>query len=77
MVISVPICGKISTANESPSRRYSLGVKLFPTPAGVPVKMMVPGRRLVPCERKDTIFGTEKIKSLMMTTVSGRYFARS
>jgi hypothetical protein len=64
-VINVPIYGAISTANVSPSLRYSLGSKLLPTPAGVPVNIMVPGNNVVPWERKDTIFETGKIKSLL------------
>jgi hypothetical protein len=64
-VTSVPMWGKISTANSSPSLRYSFGENEKPTPAGVPVRIIVPGRRVVPCERKDTTFGTEKIRSLV------------
>ncbi|PQE33693.1 PAF acetylhydrolase family protein [Rutstroemia sp. NJR-2017a WRK4] len=59
-----PEVGEISTANVSPSLKYSLGSKLLPTPAGVPVKMIVPGNNVVPWDRNDTIFETEKIKSL-------------
>ena len=29
-----------------------------------PVRMTVPAGRVVPCDKKDTILGTEKIKSL-------------
>lgn len=69
-VTSVPMYGKISTANSSPSRKYSLGSYPNPTPAGVPVRMMVPGRSVVPCERKETIFGTEKMRSLLAVSES-------
>jgi hypothetical protein len=65
-VVRVPIDGNISTENSSPSCRYSFGSKLCPTPAGVPVRIMVPGFKVVPWEQKLTIFGTEKIKSLPM-----------
>ena len=34
------------------------------------MRIMVPGRRVVPCERKDKIFGTEKMRSL--TNISRR-----
>lgn len=56
--------GCTSTANSSPSRRYSCGFFPAPTPAGVPVMMTVPAGSVVPCERKLTIFGISKIKSL-------------
>ena len=55
LVTSVPMCGSISTANSSVSLRYSLGEKANPTPAGVPVKMMVPGCSVVPCDKNETI----------------------
>lgn len=42
----------------------SVGCLIPPTPAGVPVMMMVPGRSVVPFERKLTILLTEKIRSL-------------
>lgn len=64
LVTSVPMCGRISTANSSPSLRNSLGVYPKPTPAGVPVKIIVPGGSVVPCDKKETIFGTEKTRSL-------------
>ena len=64
LVTSVPICGNISTANSSDSLRYSLGENEIPTPAGVPVKMIVPGCKVVPCDKNETIWGTEKIRSL-------------
>lgn len=69
LVVNVPIPGRISTENSSPSRRYSFGEKPWPTPAGVPVKMIVPALSVVPCERKLTILGTEKIKSLRSMSV--------
>jgi hypothetical protein len=63
-VVIVPIYGKISTANSSPSLKYSLGSNEKPTPAGVPVKIIVPGWRVVPFDRKEMICGTEKMRSL-------------
>lgn len=48
---SVPICGRISTANSSPPRSVTLGFLPIPTPAGVPVMMRVPAGRVVPWDR--------------------------
>jgi hypothetical protein len=64
LLISVPTPCETSTRNSSPSCSKFLGSDDHPTPAGVPVRMMVPGLRVVPCDRNDTIFGTVKIKSL-------------
>jgi hypothetical protein len=36
----------------------------MPTPAGVPVRIIVPGGSSVPCERKLTRVGISKIRSL-------------
>lgn len=65
----VPICGNISTANVSPSLGYSSGVKPLPTPAGVPVRNVVPGRSVVLCEREETFFAMKKIKSLLLVSL--------
>lgn len=64
MLVSVPMCGRISTANSSRCLRASFGVLPIPTPAGVPVTMTVPGGRVVPCDSQLIIFGTEKMRSL-------------
>lgn len=61
---NVPMCGRISTRNSSPSRSVTLGFFPSPTPAGVPVMMTVPAGRVVLCDRKLTSFGTLKMKSL-------------
>ena len=57
------MCGRISTLNSSPGFNVYLGFLAKPTPAGVPVIMTVPGGRVVPCDKNDTIFGMLKIKS--------------
>lgn len=62
---SVPTPPLTSTANSSPSLKYSFGSYPKPTPAGVPVKMMVPGSSVVLRERNEMHFGTEKIRSLI------------
>ena len=65
----VPMCGRISTANSSPSRILTAGSRPAPTPAGVPVMITVPGGSVVPCETKLTSFAMEKIKSLEVLAV--------
>lgn len=64
MVINVPTCGSNSTANSSPAFKNSFGFFAAPTPGGVPVKMIVPAGRVVPCERKLISLGTLKLRSL-------------
>jgi hypothetical protein len=58
------MCGKISTANSSPALTDTGGLRLTPTPAGVPVKMTVPACRVVPCDRKLMSLGMLKMRSL-------------
>lgn len=50
--------------NSSPSLSDTGGFLVNPTPAGVPVSIIVPGGNVVPCDMKDTSFGTENIRSL-------------
>ena len=69
-VINVPTCGCNTTANSSPTFKNSLGFFAAPTPGGVPVRMMVPAGRVVPCERKLISWGTLKIRSLHSISVS-------
>jgi hypothetical protein len=64
LLINVPTPCETSTRNSSPSFNKFLGSDDHPTPAGVPVRMMVPGLSVVPCERNETILGTVKIRSL-------------
>jgi hypothetical protein len=64
LLISVPMCGKISTANSSPALTVTGGLRLTSTPAGVPVKMIVPACRVVPCDRKLMSLGMLKMRSL-------------
>jgi len=61
---NVPTCGSISTEKTSPCLMATLGLRPAPTPAGVPVTMTVPARRVVPWDRKLTILGTSKMRSL-------------
>ena len=63
-VVMVPTYGKTSTENSSPSFKNCGGFIPAATPAGVPVKIVQPAGRVVPCERKLMIFGTLKIRSL-------------
>lgn len=64
MLMRVPTCGSNSTANSSPALMNSFGVLAAPTPGGVPVKMIVPAGKVVPCDKKLINFGTEKIRSV-------------
>jgi len=64
LLTSVPIYGRISTANSSPSLTDTLGVLPTPTPAGVPVRMIVPAGSVVPVDRKLMSLGMLKIESL-------------
>ena len=56
--------GKISTANSSPALTDTGGLRLIPTPAGVPVKIIVPACRVVLCDRKLMSLGMLKMRSL-------------
>lgn len=58
------MCGRISTANSSPSRTVTLGVHPAPTPAGVPVMITVPAGSVVPCDKKLISLPMLKMRSL-------------
>ena len=60
------MCGRISTANSSPSRMVTLGLHPVPTPAGVPVMMTVPAGSVVPCDKKLINLPILKIRSLFL-----------
>jgi len=60
----VPICGVISTENSSSSCSHSGGVFQPATPAGVPVRINVPGSNVVERDKWLMILGTEKKRSL-------------
>lgn len=55
---SVPIPPPIHVLTLSPSLRYTGGFLTKPTPFGVPVMMIEPGSRVVPCERADMVCRT-------------------
>src|SRR5690606_15651863 len=59
---SVPI-GVISTETESPGWRYRGGLKPIPTPAGVPVAMRSPGRKVMLRDSVSMMVGISKIRS--------------
>lgn len=64
LLIKVPTWGSSSTAKSSPALMNCLGFLAAPTPGGVPVRIMVPARKVVPWVRKAMSWGTVKIKSL-------------
>jgi hypothetical protein len=49
----------ISTSSVSPGFIHSGGLRLWPTPSGVPVAMMSPADSAVKSEQKATIWGIE------------------
>ena len=49
MLVSLPIFS-ISQVTMSPDLRNFGGLKPMPTPAGVPVAMIVPASRVMPCD---------------------------
>jgi len=61
---SVPIPCPIQTRQSSPCLSTMGGFRVNPTPAGVPVRMIEPGSRVVPWERKAMVWRTLKIWSL-------------
>ena len=65
VLIKVPMCGRISTTNSSPSFKVTLGLAPVPTPAGVPVIMTVPAGSVVPCDKKLISLLTLKMRSLV------------
>jgi hypothetical protein len=58
LVRSTPIA-EISTSNTSPGFFQSGGLRLWPTPSGVPVAMTSPGCSVVKSEQKLTICSQE------------------
>jgi hypothetical protein len=56
----------LSLLTSSPGARYFGGFRDIPMPLGVPVRITVPGARVVSCERKLTILATSKMRSLVL-----------
>lgn len=50
------------TSKTSPSLRNVIGLSKVPTPAGVPVRIILPLSSVVPCERNEMILATEKTR---------------
>lgn len=61
---NVPIFS-IATLISSLFLKTTRGSRKYPIPAGVPVKKIVPGSSVVPCERNDICFLIEKIMSFV------------
>ena len=61
---SVPIPPPNHTLILSPCFKYKGGFFTNPTPLGVPVRMIDPGSRVVPCDRNATVLRTPNIWSL-------------
>ena len=56
----------IVTVTTSPVLRYCGGLREWPTPAGVPVRIKVPGGRVASCDRNAMRSATGKIMSVVV-----------
>lgn len=57
---------EISIVTTSPGVRKRGGLNPIPTPSGVPVAMMSPGRSVIPAEIVSTSVGMSKIRSRVL-----------
>jgi hypothetical protein len=73
---SDPIPFPNQTTISSPCFKKTGGFLTKPTPLGVPVMIMLPGSRVVPCERNETVCRTLKICSLHETEALSQILQR-